>query len=167
MMRQLLMVVALGLALVLPAGVKALAGENEHQIMHLMKAQFDTPENPLSVDPVVVAGDFAVAGWVQGEKGGRALLRKQEGTWSVHLCSGDGLKDAAVLHQSGIDEATAKALAEAVAKAEAGLDIAILKKLASFEGTVMINGGDHGGHSAHGTHGAHGTDPGTNNEKSE
>ena len=44
----------------------------------VMKALFETPENPLAVEPVIVDGHWAVAGWAQGEKGGRALLKKGE-----------------------------------------------------------------------------------------
>jgi hypothetical protein len=52
-----------------------------------MKGMFDTPENPLSVEPVVVLGDNAIAGWVQGERGGRALLWRVDGQWEIRLCS--------------------------------------------------------------------------------
>ena len=43
------------------------------------------------VDPVVVEGDHAIAGWVQGDMGGRAHLRRKGHDWQLVLCSGDPL----------------------------------------------------------------------------
>jgi hypothetical protein len=60
-------------------------------------ATFDKPEAPLIVEPIVVQGDLAVAGWAQGEMGGRALLRRKGTAWQLALCSGDALKQAAAL----------------------------------------------------------------------
>jgi hypothetical protein len=50
-------------------------------------ATFDEPDHRLEVAPVAVVGDNAVAGWVQGNQGGRALLRKRNGKWVLILCS--------------------------------------------------------------------------------
>ena len=54
----------------------------------VMMAQFDTPENPLTVDPISVQGDVAIAGWAQGDKGGRAFLRNGDMGWSIEVCAG-------------------------------------------------------------------------------
>ena len=35
---------------------------------------FNQPNNPLKINPIVVENDYAIAGWSQGDKGGRALL---------------------------------------------------------------------------------------------
>ncbi len=43
-----------GAALVIHLPVRAFAHDDKDHITHLLKAMFDTPENPLSVDPVVV-----------------------------------------------------------------------------------------------------------------
>jgi hypothetical protein len=48
-------------------------------VEHVLKAQFDKPEAPLSVAPVSVEGNYAVAGWLQGARGGRALLLAASG----------------------------------------------------------------------------------------
>ena len=61
------------------ASVWAHGGDVEH-ITHLLKRQFDRPDAPLKVQPVVVLGDAAVAGWFQQDRGGRALLRKGKAT---------------------------------------------------------------------------------------
>lgn len=111
----------------------------------VMKGIFETPENKLTVNPVVVQGDFAVAGWVQAGKGGRALLKKGHKGWAIHLCSGDSLKDAANLTKVGMSEADAQALADKLVAAESSVDPETLKLFASFEGTVMM-GGEHDGH---------------------
>lgn len=47
---------------------------NEHQITMVMKQLFEKPDAPLSVVPISVDGDYAVAGWIQGGRGGRAFL---------------------------------------------------------------------------------------------
>lgn len=125
----------------------AMAHDDKHAIIHLMKSMFDAPDNPLSVDPVVIVGDHAIAGWVQGEKGGRALLWRVDGQWQIRLCSGDGLKDQKLLENANISSADAKTLIAELAVAEAALDPAVLAKFASFEGTMVIEpGAAHQGH---------------------
>jgi periplasmic copper chaperone A len=125
----------------------AMAHDDKHAIIHLMKSMFDTPEAPLAVDPVVIAGDNAIAGWVQGDKGGRALLWRTGGEWQIRLCSGDGLKDPQLLENANIPAADARLLVTELTAAEAALDPSVLARFASFEGTVMIEPG--AGHQAH------------------
>lgn len=133
----------------LPAA--AFADDDRHAIVHLMKGMFDTPENPLTVEPVVVLGDNAIAGWVQGDKGGRALLWRVDGQWQIRLCSGDGLKDPKLLESANISAADAATLLAELTAAEAVLDPAVLAKFSSFQGTMMID--PDAGHQAH-THGS-------------
>lgn len=125
----------------------ALAHDDQHEIIHLMKGMFDTPENPLSVEPVVVVGDNAIAGWVQGERGGRALLWRVDGQWKIRLCSGDSLKDPKLLESANISAADAATLAAQLAAEESKLDPAVLAKFTSFEGTMMID--PEAGHQGH------------------
>lgn len=68
-----------------------------NEIQRLMMAQFDRPESRLTVIPITVHEDIALAGWAQGDSGGRALLRRHGDQWRVILCSGDALKKAASL----------------------------------------------------------------------
>ncbi len=103
---------------------------DDKAIEAVMKAQFDKPEAPLSVGPVAVEGDFAVAGWVQHETGGRALLKRGKDGWSIHLCSGDSLKDAHVLAMAGMTHDAANALAGTLARVESAADPARIAKLA-------------------------------------
>jgi periplasmic copper chaperone A len=135
-------------------GANALAQEGDAgQIRHAMMAVFDKPTDRLSVDPIVVKGDFAVAGWIQSGRGGRAVLVKEKGKWVINVCGGDGLKSAEALAQTGMPMATAQALAKDLAAVEAKLSPDMLKKFAMFDGIVKV-GADHGaqaGHAAHAT----------------
>ncbi|NEI73791.1 copper uptake system-associated protein [Rhizobium lusitanum] len=128
-------------------------GDPQSDIPATMKAMFETPEKPLAIRPIVGHGDWAVAGWVQDGRGGRALLRKSHGGWVVRLCSGDSLKDADALQKIGLTRDDAQAIAADLSIAEAKLDARTLALLSSFEGTVMMDhadathaGGDHAGH---------------------
>lgn len=109
-------------------------------IKHLMMATFDKPEAPLMVEPVTVVSDVAVAGWTQGEMGGRALLRKHGGKWMLTLCSGDALKEAKSLQQFSLISEQANSMAKAIVEAEATVDPALVAKFSSFDGVVMMNG---------------------------
>lgn len=131
----------------------AVAEDDTGAIRHLMMATFDKPEAPLLVDPVTVQGDLAVAGWAQGDMGGRALLRREGGSWELSLCAGDALREPSGLVQFGLSEAEAEQMAAAIVAAEATLDPALVAKFSRFEGVVTM--GDDGSHSA-GHAGAHG-----------
>lgn len=108
-------------------------------IRHMLPATFDRPEAPLLVDPLVLQADHAIAGWSQGSTGGRALLQRGPHGWRIALCSGDGLKDTALLLRVGVPPQDATALTRALAAAEAGLDPARLALFASFEGVAMMD----------------------------
>jgi hypothetical protein len=115
---------------------------------------FDRPDARLTVAPVVVAGGYAVAGWVQGERGGRALLRSEHGKWRLVACAGDAFKEVAVLEQAGIPAPTARTLAQSLVSAEAKLPAAHVQKLSLFEGVVQMDAtGAHPPPAQHG-HGA-------------
>jgi len=135
---SLAIALALGLAFAAPAAA-ADDGADGGAIRHLMMATFDKPEAPLTVTPIVVQGDLAVAGWAQGEMGGRALLRRKGDAWTLALCSGDALKEAASLIHFGLSQAEAEAMAAAIAAAEAGIDPALVAKFATFDGVVMMD----------------------------
>jgi hypothetical protein len=113
-----------------------------------MKKQFERPDAPLAVAPVTVVGDYAVAGWIQGKKGGRALLQKDHGQWVFSVCAGNGLTQAKVLETTGMNAAQATKLAQAVTSAEARLSANQRKLFDSFEGMVKIDGAQE----AHGMH---------------
>lgn len=108
---------------------------------------FDKPEAPLTVVPVTIEGDYAIAGWIQKDKGGRALLKNQGGKWTIRVCAGDGLLRVPTLEMAGVSEPIAKRLAEKVAAAEKRLPVDQVKKFSLFEGVLKIEAGTHHGHS--------------------
>ncbi|AJC78092.1 hypothetical protein IE4803_CH00847 [Rhizobium etli bv. phaseoli str. IE4803] len=76
----------------------------------------------MDIAPVVVEADWAIAGWRQDGRGGRALLKKTHHGWSIYLSSGDSLKDAGTLEKIGLSANDATELAAKLKDAEAGLD---------------------------------------------
>ena len=111
----------------------------------VLKAMFEKDGAPLTVEPVSVAGDWAVAGWAQSGNGGRALLKKGDKGWAVHLCSGEGIRTLEGLKAAGIPAAEAEKLATEIRAAEAKLGPERIALYDSFEGTVMMGGdGNHG-----------------------
>lgn len=138
----------------------ASAHDDGTAIRHVLTEMFNRPDSRLIVDPVIVEGEIAVAGWAQGENGGRALLRKRHHAWSIVLCSGDALKDEKSLEQFGLTAIQAKTMAERIIAAEAKLDTELVEKFSRFDGVVRMN--DDGSHPPARTqpgHEAHGTTP--------
>ena len=109
-------------------------------IQTVMHGMFDKPAAELVIAPVVVESGFAVAGWTQGDMGGRAFLKKDGAKWTLILCTGDGIRSVEGLTASGVPSDTAKALATAIAEQEKSVEPERLKKLASFAGTVRMDG---------------------------
>lgn len=112
-------------------------------IRHVMMATFDKPESRLAVDPIAVVGDHAIAGWTQGDMGGRALLRLKNGTWTIALCAGDQLLDAKALIHAGLAEASAKKLAADTRDAERQTPKARVAMFSRFEGLVSMEDHSH------------------------
>lgn len=110
-------------------------------IVAVMMAQFDTPEHPLAVDPVVVEGDHALASWAQDGAGGRALLERRHGQWVIVLCGGPDLRMPAFLASHGVSGADR--LSAMFNSAEDGLGAEKVALYSSFQGVVMIDGASH------------------------
>jgi hypothetical protein len=115
-------------------------------IRSLLQSAFDKPDALLNVEPVTVGSTFAVAGWRQGERGGRALLRREHGQWTVVLCSGDPLRHEAGLIEAGVPKEEAAHLAAAIATAEDAFDKEAIRSFSSFEGTVDMTAHPHKSH---------------------
>jgi hypothetical protein len=163
-MRLTTLALALGLTLAAayplqgcPAGAHEAA---EMEITHVLKATWDTPDKPLTVTPVVVESDAAIAGWTQDGRGGRAVLRRKNGEWVVVLCAGAMLKEKGSLLKLGLSEDVADRLHRALTTAEAALPAETIAQLDSFEGVLVIGEDGHGhGHGGQGHghgHGGHG-----------
>lgn len=118
---------------------QAFAAADDDAVRRLLMKTFDKPEARLSVDPVVIDGDVAVAGWVQGDLGGRAFLRRKGDQWTIDLCAGDALKESASLERLGLDKSRAASFASAINSAESKLDPNVLKKLSNFDGVFAVD----------------------------
>jgi hypothetical protein len=113
-------------------------------VRHILAVTFDKPDSPLGIEAIVVRDGVAIADWIQGDRGGRALLRRGGDAWSIILCGGDGLKDVSTLQQVGLSPDRAKALSDDLSLAEAKLSSARLALISSFDGLVRIDqGGAH------------------------
>jgi hypothetical protein len=122
----------------------AIAGPDEDAVRDLLHSTFDKPEAKLVVEPVVAKAGYAIAGWTQGEMGGRALLQNKHGRWTIILCAGDGIRSAEALRHAGIAPGVADELAQALAQAEQAVPADRLAMFARFEGLLrMDEAGNH------------------------
>lgn len=119
----------------------------QQSIEHLMRHAFERPDAPLDVGPVTLEGDHAVAGWLQDQRGGRALLRKGPHGWRVVVCAGDSLLDPATLRSAGLPEQDAERLSQAVREAERSQPAERVRQFALFHGVVKVDKD-----AAHGNH---------------
>jgi hypothetical protein len=115
------------LALLVAVSSVALAQDTAHEqveIRNLMRVAWERPNAPLSVDPVVVHDGYAIAGWLQEERGGRALLRKGGPGWEV-----------------GAPPAVAQLLVAKLVDAEGRLPLERLAKFAMFDAILRMGDG--------------------------
>jgi hypothetical protein len=113
---------------------------DESAISKLLHTTFDRPDAPLTIAPAVVSGNHAIAGWTQGDTGGRALLRRKGESWELILCAGDGIKSRDALAKAGIPAQDAAALERDLAAAESRLPPQHVAMFSRFEGIVMMDG---------------------------
>jgi hypothetical protein len=119
----------------------------EAQIIQVLKNQFERPVTPLDVPVVVVSGDYAVADWLQDNRGGRALLRRDADGWHTLMCSGAQFKTPQALRQAGVQEEDATHISHELSQKEQNLTEEQLKKIDSFQGIVdVLTNPDHHGH---------------------
>lgn len=137
-----LKVMSIALALV-PLVASAADTADQTAIRQAMMATWDKPDARLAVDLTVVVADRSVAGWTQGDRGGRALLARAHGQWHVVACAGDGLREAKTLEMTGVPPAQARELTTALRAAEAGLPASVRAKFSTFDGMVRMDGGKH------------------------
>lgn len=116
-------------------------------IRAVMMAEWNKPDASLAVAPIVVDGNHALASWTQGTRGGRALLRKSSGKWSVMLCSGDPLKHASALIDAGIPADASERLTRNLAMAESRLPTDQVALFSTFEGVMQMH--EDQGHASH------------------
>ena len=116
---------------------------DQEQIKQMMKHQFDKPHAPLSVSPIAVVGDYALASWIQIDSGGRALLSRHHGKWSIVLCGGDGLTQIDVLEKTGMSKQLAQQLSKQILEAESKLSPKHRKMFSMFKGEIKVDHHQH------------------------
>jgi copper(I)-binding protein len=131
------------------------ADEDPHIVIRdVLKTMFETPDKPLTVDPITVQDEWAVAGWQQDGRGGRVLLKQSPHGWRVQMLAGDVFQSPAGFEGAGLSPRDAEQLSRRVHEAEAGLNDQTLKLFGSFEGSVAMSQDEiASGHSAHEGHG--------------
>jgi hypothetical protein len=120
-----------------PIVLPAAANDDSGAIRALIGATWDRSDSKVDTDPVVVSGQHAVASWTQGDRGGRALLKRDGKLWKVVLCSGDPLTHASSLIDAGVPKSDADIIAQHLAVEEARAPADRRAKFSLFEGTVM------------------------------
>jgi len=133
--------IVLGAAM--PSG--ASATEDPDAVRQRLMSTFDRPDARLAVEPIVVAKDYAVAGWIQAELAGRALLRRGTHAWTIVFCGGAALKDAGELAKIGVPQDQAEVLAAGLATAEARLGPERIARFDSFGALMAVEGDAHHG----------------------
>lgn len=103
------------------------------QIQTLISSTYDQPGAKVETVPIVIADDYAIADWIQGKKGGRALLRHAQGQWQIMACGGDGFKEMRLLQDAGIPAKTAKNLITRLRQAEQSVSAERVKRFDLFD----------------------------------
>lgn len=142
-----LIVAAAVLLTVAAATAQPHATPDADAIRHVIKSTWDKPGDGVDVGPIVVVSDVAVAGWTQSDMGGRALLRRKAGVWTVTLCAGDQLKQVEALHMAGVPDDIARRVLAVLAESESKIAPARVAMFSRFEGMVTMDA--HGGQSTH------------------
>lgn len=119
----------------LPVQAETLA-EAEQAVAAAMRAQWDTPAQPLQIPLIVVQEDVAIADWLLGDNAGRALLRKQQGSWHTLLCGGSALLFAHRVQRAGVPPSTAEALVQQLRQREQALPLADKQRIDNFQGVM-------------------------------
>ena len=115
--------------------------ESQEKIKALISKTFDQPNLKVQTTPIVIEGKVAIADWIQGEKGGRALLTRKHVDWEIIACGGAGFKDPSVIAASGISKRIANNITEKLKTVEAKLPPQKVKQLDSFDGVVTMGHG--------------------------
>ena len=124
--------------------------ESQEKIKALISKTFDQPNLKVQTTPIVIEGKVAIADWTQGQKGGRALLRRKHADWEIIACGGAGFKDPSAITSAGISKEIANNITAKLKTAESSLSPQKIKQLDLFDGVVtMSHGMQHGFDSKH------------------
>lgn len=123
---------------------------SQEKIKALISKSFDQPNLKVNTSPIVIEGKVAIADWTQGQKGGRALLRRKHDDWEIIACGGSGFKDPEGIAAIGISKEISINITAKLKDAEARLSPQQVKKLDSFDGVVnMVHGANHATNTKH------------------
>ena len=117
------------LFLVFSGALSAETLTDEAKIQAVIGKTYDKPNNKVNTTPISAIDDFAVADWTQGDRGGRALMKRINGNWEILACGNDSLKDTKSVVKAGMSEKTASAIVKKLADLEKSEDP---KRLAKF-----------------------------------
>lgn len=123
----------------------AFAADDAKDIRALINHKFDRPDATVVSEPIVIVQNFAVADWIQGEKGGRALLHKKNAQWEIMLCTGDSIRKANKMVDAGVPRQIASALAGKLSQVENNLPPENLRKFGLF-GSKQLTHKEHSEH---------------------
>jgi len=104
---------------------------------------YDTAESKVQTAPIVVRGDFAIADWIQGHRGGRALMQRRNGAWQIAACGGEAFRTVDGLKSAGVPADTAGQLVALLTNAERSLAIDRIELFDSFDAKKNDGGADH------------------------
>lgn len=159
MSRTLRLAAGIAVAALLPgmfaASAPAADGVDAAAIRSVIGSTWDKPGEKVDIGPIIIAGDHAVAAWTQSGRGGRALLRRNGGNWTVQLCSGDPIKEAAAMSEAGVPPDEAAILAAELAAEEAKVPAERRALFATFGATQSVEGMHGPENSTHGNHENH------------
>ena len=110
-----------------------LAAGSGDEVKQMLSQTFDKPNNPVTTEVVVVQGNYALADWTQGSKGGRALLVKTPESWKVLVCGGEGLTRVDNIKGARVPEKTAQSLVSQLVDNEKMLSNEKIKRINSFK----------------------------------
>lgn len=117
---------------------------SQGKIQELISKTFDKPGLKVKTAPIVIEGKVAIADWAQGQKGGRALLRRKHHDWEIIACGGAGFKDPEGIAANGISKVIATNITAKLKDAEAKLSPQEVKQFDSFDGVVnMVHDAKH------------------------
>lgn len=112
--------------------------EPKDEVIRAIKLQWEKPDHLVAVPVVAVQQEFAIADWLQGNHGGRAMLRKMHGTWQTLACGDAKMKTVAQLKLFGVPEPQAQMLIQVLNAQEQYLTQEELQAINGFSGIMEL-----------------------------
>jgi hypothetical protein len=130
------------------------AAEDVQSVATEMHETWDKPNLPLALPVIVIHQGMAIADWIQGDKGGRALLKYHPAHqhWHTLLCGGAELTVPTQLEAAGMSAADAQALTALLQSHEQDLADDQRQRIDSFKGVVKFSKGKPVSSTAHEMH---------------